>query len=121
MFEQAMKLYGIDLGKELVINKLFKNIYKLFENLHFVHIYKVYGGKSLLDVPFSTSNINLFDTKLLDLLFTKCEQANGTIEPIKSSTPSLDKERVDLIKSIIFIIFYYYRHNQSLRIIYYNL
>ncbi len=98
-----------DWSRKGISNFFFKYLQNWLQYIHFniyifLHIYKIYGGKSLLDVPFSTSNINLYGTKLLDILFTKSEQANGTIEPVKSSTPSLQKERVDLIKSKLFLL-----------------
>lgn len=60
----------------------------------------VHNGTQLLSVRFNPSNINLFGTRLMDLLFTKQEQASGSVEPTKPNIRSLDPERIDLIKSI---------------------
>ncbi|CAF0900439.1 unnamed protein product [Brachionus calyciflorus] len=57
-----------------------------------------FNGHHLLNTPFNHTNINLFGTKLMDILFTKEEQANGTIEPSKRDTPELERRLVDLIK-----------------------
>lgn len=85
LVEQAKSLLALDLNVELVFNQ-----------------------KSLLSTPFSPSNINLFGTKLLDILFTKEDLSKGTIEPVKTTVLSLNKKKIDLIKgkTLFFKIFY---------------
>ncbi|RNA23768.1 hypothetical protein BpHYR1_025338 [Brachionus plicatilis] len=51
--------------------------------------------------PFNNANI-INGTKLLDILFTKEELTQGTVEPSKNTTPSLERRRVDLIKICFF-------------------
>lgn len=58
----------------------------------------VFNGKNLLRHPFNYTNINTFGTTLLSELFKLGELNTGTVEPTKSTTPSLDQKRVDLIK-----------------------
>ena len=58
----------------------------------------VYNGKHLLRHAFNYTNINTFGTTLLSELFKLRELNAGTVEPTKSTTPSLDQKRVDLIK-----------------------
>ncbi|RNA07256.1 hypothetical protein BpHYR1_005506 [Brachionus plicatilis] len=58
----------------------------------------VFNGKNLLRHPFNYTNINTFGTTLLSELFKLRELNSGTVEPTKSTTPSLDQKRVDLIK-----------------------
>ena len=52
----------------------------------------------LTSVPFNKNNINLYGTKILGFLFTRQELADGTVEPKKTNTNSLDQTRVDIIK-----------------------
>ena len=54
----------------------------------------------LTSVPFNKNNINLYGTKMIGLLFTKQELANGTVEPKKTNTVALDQERVNILKGI---------------------
>lgn len=60
----------------------------------------VFNGKNLLRHPFNYTNINTFGTTLLSELFKLRELNTGTVEPTKSTTPSLDQKRVDLIKGL---------------------
>ena len=78
MIQDARDLLGLDLNVPLVHN-----------------------GTQLLSVRFNPSNINLFGTRLMDILFTKQEQASGSVEPSKPNIRALDPERIDLIKSIL--------------------
>ena len=52
-------------------------------------------------IKWQPSNINLFGTRALDLLFTRRELATGQVEPDEQNTDAeaLDQERIDLIKS----------------------
>ncbi|CAF0988098.1 unnamed protein product [Brachionus calyciflorus] len=61
---------------------------------------EVHNGRYLITAaPFNKNNINLYVTKLLSILFTKEELANGTVEPIRTRVQSLDQERIDMIKN----------------------
>ncbi|CAF0927108.1 unnamed protein product [Brachionus calyciflorus] len=60
----------------------------------------VYEGKNLLAlVLFNRNNINIYGTKMLGKLFRKKEMSEGTVEPIRTSTPALDPVRINLIKA----------------------
>ncbi|CAF0945105.1 unnamed protein product [Brachionus calyciflorus] len=59
---QARDTLGLDLNQELVHN----------------------GRYLITAAPFNKNNINLYGTKLLSILFTKEELANGTVEPIRT-------------------------------------
>lgn len=80
MIEQARDILGLDLHAQLVYNNV-----------------------NLLSTKFSMSNINLFGTKLMKILFTNEEMRHGTVEPTKQDANSLDQQKVDLIKSSLLI------------------
>lgn len=67
-----------------------------------IFLFKVYNGHHLTNVPFNQANVNLFGTRLLDILFTRVEQSRGSVEPTRRGVPALDQDRVDLIKSNFF-------------------
>lgn len=52
----------------------------------------------LLLVPFNPSNINLFGTKIMDIIFDEDEMVRGTFNPTKHGKKSLDPKKVNLIK-----------------------
>ena len=52
----------------------------------------------LMSVPFNPSNINLFGTIILKILFADEDQGRGTIEPGRSNKPTLDLGKINLIK-----------------------
>ncbi len=62
----------------------------------------MWNGTSLLAIEFKPTNINLYGTKLMDLLFTDREMANDR--------NVLDEGRVNLLKGIFycFILFYFF-------------
>ena len=49
-------------------------------------------------VSFNPSNINLFGTKILNILFDDEDLGTGTIEPGRSNKPTLDLDKINLIK-----------------------
>ena len=67
----------------------------------------MWNGNSLLAIEFKPTNINLYGTKLMDLLFTDREMANGSFDA-SNDRNVLDEERVNLLKGIFycFILFY---------------
>jgi len=60
----------------------------------------VHNGRNVLTlVPFNRNNINIYGTKLLGKLFKKRELAAGTVDPVRSTTPTLDPDRINLVKA----------------------
>ena len=53
--------------------------------------------------PWNAENINLYGTKTMDMLFTVEEQAADQVEPVDADEDALDQERIDLIKSLVFL------------------
>ena len=54
----------------------------------------------LMAVPFNPSNINLFGTKILNILFDDEDLGTGTIEPGRSNKPTLDLDKINLLKQL---------------------
>ncbi|CAF1044061.1 unnamed protein product [Brachionus calyciflorus] len=58
----------------------------------------MHNGHHLTNIPFNQANVNLFGTRLMDILFTREEQSRGSVEPARRDAPALDQDRIDLIK-----------------------
>lgn len=81
-YDSALKLAGVDL------------------NVNFTIVDSANNTINLLNTPLSTTNANLFGTKLMSILFTKEEMVEGFVEGDgKSGFRNLDKTRIDLIKA----------------------
>ena len=108
MIDEARRV-GINLDVELV-RYLKKIIFKLL----IYYAFEIYNGVHLLNTKWNPANINTFATKLLSVLFNKEEIAKGYIEPgPKSRYPTLDEDRLNLIKGLFCNFFDY-------NIIFYN-
>ena len=66
-------------------------------NVNFTIVDSANNTINLLNTPLSTTNANLFGTKLMSILFTKEEMAAGFVEGDgKSGFRNLDKKKIDL-------------------------
>ena len=73
-------------------------------DVNFIVVDKAKNTINLLSTPLSTTNANLFGTKLMSILFSKQEMAAGFVEGDgKSGFRNLDKSRIDLIKGKFFL------------------
>ncbi|CAF0998499.1 unnamed protein product [Brachionus calyciflorus] len=70
----------------------------LFSSYFIIKLIFFYNGHHLLNTPFNNTNVNLFGTRLLDILFTRQEQSRGSVEPARRETNRLDQDRTDLTK-----------------------